>query len=123
MEVDIEIKSDATAAIGMCRRLGLGKVRHLATADLWVQQRVRIGDLRLLKLPGVDNPSDQLTKHRDNHAILRFLSTVGVVPLTGRAASAPQRVPLQALATGSARDVPARRVSSLPVVEAGGGVW
>ena len=39
--VDIVIKSDATAAIGMARRLGLGRVRHLATSDLWIQQRLR----------------------------------------------------------------------------------
>ena len=39
--VKIGIHSDATAALGICKRQGLGRVRHLATADLWVQQRVR----------------------------------------------------------------------------------
>ena len=34
IDLSIKILSDATAAIGMARRLGLGKVRHLATADL-----------------------------------------------------------------------------------------
>ena len=29
------LRSDATAAIGITQRKGLGKVRHLATADLW----------------------------------------------------------------------------------------
>ena len=32
----LTLKSDATAAIGITQREGLGKVRHLATADLWV---------------------------------------------------------------------------------------
>ena len=32
--VRLRILSDATAAIGICRRQGLGRVRHLATADL-----------------------------------------------------------------------------------------
>ena len=41
--VQVKILSDSTAAIGMVRRLGLGKVRHLATADLWVQQGIRSG--------------------------------------------------------------------------------
>ena len=38
--VQVKIRSDSTAAIGMVRRLGLGRVRHLATADLWVQQGI-----------------------------------------------------------------------------------
>ena len=37
----VAIKSDATAAIGMFHGLGLGKVRHLAVGDLWVQHHVR----------------------------------------------------------------------------------
>ena len=32
----IQIHSDATAPIGISKRQGLGRVRHLATADLWV---------------------------------------------------------------------------------------
>ena len=47
LTVGIKILSDATAAIGMVRRLGLGKVRHLATADLWIQQRVRKGEISI----------------------------------------------------------------------------
>ena len=30
----LKVRSDATAAIGICRRAGLGRVRHLATGDL-----------------------------------------------------------------------------------------
>ena len=37
----VAIKSDATAAIGMVHRLGLGKVRHLAVRNLCVQHHVR----------------------------------------------------------------------------------
>ena len=51
VSVKIEIHSDATAAIGICKRQGLGRVRHLATADLWVQQKVRSRELKLFKLP------------------------------------------------------------------------
>ena len=41
LALPLEIHSDATAAIGMCRREGLGRVRHLSTSDLWIQQLVR----------------------------------------------------------------------------------
>ena len=90
-EARIIIESDATAAIEMCRRLGLGKVRHLATADLWIQQRVRMGQLTLKKLPGKINPSDLLTKHLSRPDIERLLELMSVIPLSGRAASAPLR--------------------------------
>ena len=61
-KVDIVIKSDATAAIGMARRLGLGRVRHLATSDLWIQQRLRCGDFSIMKHPGSSNSADLMTK-------------------------------------------------------------
>ena len=36
----LKIASDSTAAIGICRRR-LGRVRHLAVADLWIQEGPR----------------------------------------------------------------------------------
>ena len=39
--------TDSSAAIGICKRQGLGKLRHLDTQMLWVQQRVRHNDLDL----------------------------------------------------------------------------
>ena len=39
--IQLKILSDSSAAIGMVRRLGLGRVRHLAVADLWVQQKAK----------------------------------------------------------------------------------
>ena len=44
-DTSINLLTDATAAIGMVRRLGLSRVRHLATADLWLQQKVRAGQI------------------------------------------------------------------------------
>ena len=87
----IEIHSDATAAIGICKRQGLGRVRHLATADLWVQQRVRGKQLALYKLPGKENPSDLLTKYKGSPEMDKFLAMLGIEPRTGRAKLAPKR--------------------------------
>merc|ERR1712026_518632 len=53
--IQLKILSDSSAAIGMVRRLGLGRVRHLAVADLWVQQQVRNGSFTVTKYPGVLN--------------------------------------------------------------------
>ena len=39
----IRVHSDATAALGTCRRRSLRKVHHLDVADLWAQDKVRTG--------------------------------------------------------------------------------
>ena len=58
----LRIWTDSTASIGICKRQGLGKVRHLAVQDLWIQQRVRSGDFDLYKIPGERNPADLFMK-------------------------------------------------------------
>ena len=52
LEMKVRIFSDATAAIGIAKRRGLGRIRHLATADLWIQEKVRSGQVELHKIPG-----------------------------------------------------------------------
>ena len=88
MAASICMRSDATAAIGMVQREGLGKVRHLACSDLWIQQRIRRGDLRVGKWPGPQNPSDLGTKGLDSNSIERHLSAMGFVAVAGRALAA-----------------------------------
>ena len=85
----IEILTDATAAIGICLRRGLGKIRHLHVSDLWVQDRLKCGDFRLTKVAGADNPADLLTKHVTRDLMLRHMNFLNLRPEEGRAASAP----------------------------------
>jgi len=89
LEFEIKLFTDATAAIGIARRRGLGKVRHLATADLWIQDRLRRKDFSLDKVPGADNPSDMLTKHVDRALLERHMARLGLRYEAGRADSAP----------------------------------
>ena len=91
VKVSVVIKSDATAAIGMARRQGLGRVRHLATSDLWIQQRLRAGDFSVLKQPGLTNSADLMTKVKSRGDILKFLQLMGFVVEPGRPAIAPIR--------------------------------
>ena len=90
INMSITIGSDATAAIGMVSRLGLGRVRHLAVSDLWLQERSRSGDMTFQKVPGHDNPSDALTKAVDHITLDRHLETMGFVSLDGRPEIAPK---------------------------------
>jgi len=58
----IDVMSDASAAIGIAQRRGMGKVRHIETNQLWLQERVATGSIKITKIGTHDNLADQLTK-------------------------------------------------------------
>ena len=92
LKLKIKIFTDATAAIGSCRRRGLGKNRHLHVADLWVQDRLKRGDFALEKIPGAENPADILTKHVARDLMTKHMMNMGLASESGRADSAPSLV-------------------------------
>ena len=85
----LAIHTDATAAIGIARRNGLGKVRHLAVADLWVQEKVKTGALSLHNIKGDENASDILTKFVARPLMCKHLSTLNLYSEPGRASLGP----------------------------------
>ena len=85
------VRSDATAAIGICKREGLGRVRHLATGDLWVQQLARRRGVLLEKWPTATNPSDLMTKGLGRARIQDLLHIMCIQAQGGRAMAAPVR--------------------------------
>ena len=52
VEARLRVWTDSSAAIGICNRQGLGKLRHLDTHTLWIQQAVRTGRVDLRKVLG-----------------------------------------------------------------------
>ena len=90
--LSINIHSDASAAIGICRRRGLGKIRHLAVSDLWIQDRLRAHDFELYKIAGAVNPADALTKFLDKQTLLGHLPRMSLKHMDGRQEIAPQFV-------------------------------
>ena len=87
--IKIRIHSDAAAVIGICRRKGLGKIRHLATTDLWIQDKIRGRQMELVKILGTDNPADVLTKYVTRQLMEAATSRMGLRRMTGRPACAP----------------------------------
>ncbi len=59
MTAKVRVWTDSSAAVGICGRSGLGKLRHVQTHTLWFQERVRSGAIEL----GLVNPADVFTKH------------------------------------------------------------
>ena len=88
-DYQLKVHSDATAAIGIARRRGMGKIRHLDTTDLWVQEVVRSGRVQLLKVLGAENPADVLTKYVDKAIMTKMMAKMGMKQLSGRAKCAP----------------------------------
>jgi hypothetical protein len=62
IRLNIRIHMDATAGAAIGSRRGLGRVKHLSTVFLWVQEYVTSGKIRLYKVHTSENPADMLTK-------------------------------------------------------------
>ena len=55
LEVYFELLTDSSAAKGIVMRQGAGKVKHLDIKSLWIQERESVGDLKVLKVPRLEN--------------------------------------------------------------------
>ena len=76
---------DSTAALGVVKRHGSGRLRHIRVGMLWVQQKQESGELAYAKVPGQDNPGDLMTKHLTDAVISRHMSALAQEWRAGRA--------------------------------------
>ena len=77
--------------MGICGRRGLGKLRHIDTQCLWIQQTVRRIETELRKILGEMNPADLFTKHLPGEEKVKSLVKLLSCEFRGgRAASAPR---------------------------------
>ena len=85
-----ELYTDSSAALGIAKRAGIGKVRHLRTQGLWVQEVRVSGRIVYKKVLGEKNPSDLLTKYMAADLSMRHLTAINAGFVNGRAESAPE---------------------------------
>ena len=90
VEVHLQLWSDSAAAIGIAKRSGIGRIRHLAVALLWIQERLRSGDFELFKVAGETNPADLFTKALSRQSVDKHLTELDMHFEAGRAPSAPE---------------------------------
>ena len=95
--LQLNVHTDATAAIGIAKRRGLGKVRHLHTTDLWVQETVRNGDVALHNVLGAENPADIFTKYLDRTIMEAAMKKLDLHYMPGRAKAAPDTMGLRSV--------------------------
>ena len=64
MKYKLAMKVDASAALGVIQRKGVGKIRHLQTGSLWIQEQQVRDVITFKKTPGADNLADLFHKER-----------------------------------------------------------
>ena len=72
-----DLRSDSSAAIGMVHRRGLGRVKHMHTQYLWIQEMLKCGDFTVHKESTHDNVADLMTKYLTRAKIDNFLTRLG----------------------------------------------
>ena len=91
IDFSIQVFTDASAALGIVRRRGLGRIRHLDVTDLWLQEQVRNRnkELEILKVAGAENMADLLAKKLGRPDMTKHLTNMNIFPGDSRPSAAP----------------------------------
>lgn len=73
-----KVWTDASAALGVIQRKGLGKTRHIHTHHLWIQEAAAKQRLAFNKIKGTEHCADLMTKHLDQQTIAGQLPRMSV---------------------------------------------
>ena len=96
VDMPVRLWTDSSAALKISKRSGLGRIRHLDTHTLWLQEKVRTGAVEVRKVKGEQNPADLFTKHLPSkdkvHTLVRMF---GCEYREGRSAAAPLLRPME----------------------------
>ena len=84
VDLEVVVHTDANACRGISGRQGLGKLRHLAVTLLWLQDVVKQRRIKLVKVPGTENPADAMTKYLSRVDMERCLKAMGFEYSEGR---------------------------------------
>ena len=76
--VHARVLADASAALGIIARKGFGKVRHIDTSFLWVQEINAKRDIEFQKVRGEANVADLLTKNLTREVMVRHFDALGM---------------------------------------------
>ena len=74
VDTPVRVLSDSSAALGISTRSGLGKLRHLETHTLWVQEKVRDKIISISKIQTGVNRADMQTKPLEEPKFMKLLA-------------------------------------------------
>jgi hypothetical protein len=78
VEFRLKIFVDSSAAQSIASRSGLGRLKHVDVKHLWVQEAVKNGSFQVVRIAGVRNPADVLTKPHVARRLLEVAAAVGM---------------------------------------------
>ena len=87
---DVVIYTDSLAALGIIKRTGVGRLKHLDVQYLWCQELLQKRRARFMKVHTTLNPVDMMTKPTDGDTIIRNTACLGLQFRNGRADEAPK---------------------------------
>ena len=90
ININLRINTDASAAKGITARRGAGKIRHIEVSQLWIQDRVRKGEIIMRKIDTKENLADALTKHVNQEALNYHISGTSQLVMNDRHNLAPE---------------------------------
>ena len=90
ISLDVRLHTDATTGKAIATRRGLGKVRHIAVNELWLQEQVATKRVWINKLKNKFNVADLLTKHLSKYEVDQIIDFLQHEFAEGRNSSAPE---------------------------------
>ena len=63
VEVEVQVNTDPSAAKSIIARKGAGRVRHIEVRELWVQDRVAKGEVKIAKVKGEEKTVHEGLRH------------------------------------------------------------
>ena len=62
MKTELEVRTDSSSAQALAMKRGPVRLRHMELNQLWLQEEVRCGKLRVQKIATAENVADLFTK-------------------------------------------------------------
>ena len=90
VQLDLRVFTDATTSKSLMSRRGLGKVRHIAVNELWLQSHVYSKSVTIVKIKNKLNPSDTMTKYQTKADTQQIVEHMQHSHEEGRPEAAPQ---------------------------------
>ena len=88
--LEVELRTDSSAGKGVAQRRGLGKLKHLHTCYLWLQERVARGEVTVVKVGTKGNWADVFTEWVDRGRMDGMTDMMGERAEEGRNEATPK---------------------------------
>ena len=90
--IDLKVLTDSSSTKAFASRRGLGKMKHIQTRYLWIQERLALKHFSLEKVGTLVNRADVLTKQLSAKDVLKHLTAIRHVFIEGRARTAKKMI-------------------------------